>query len=95
MGPTWAIGNMNHNVPETLPELSFPEPQASRSVEGNAAWGLCSQHQMCLKIAEAWFPRALCPLASARPLHLRLIASVPWAPPWLLEILFLPLFQFC
>lgn len=93
MGPMWAVGSMNHNVAETLPELSFPEPQASRSVEGNAALGLCSQHQDVPK--DSWGSLSSCPLPFGfcpLLLHLRLIATVPWATPWLLDILFLPLF---
>lgn len=60
---------MNYNVPETLPELSFPEPQASRSVEGNAAWGLCSQHQDVPKdsrglVSSCPLPFGFCPPAA-------------------------------
>lgn len=84
--PQWAVGSMNHNVPEPLPELSFPGLQASLPVEGNAALGLRSQHQDVPK--DSWGSVSSCPLPfdfCPLLLRFRLIACVPWAPLWLLK----------
>ena len=86
-GPTRAVGSMNQNLPESLPEPSVPELQASLSVEENAVLGLCSQHHDVPKdswglVSSCPLPFGFCPLL----LHFRLIASVPCASPWLLRI---------
>lgn len=84
--PPWAVGSMNHSVPEPLPEPSFPGLQASLPVEENAALGLRSQHQDVPK--DSWGSVSSCPPPfDFCPLLLRfsLIAYVPWAPLWLLK----------
>lgn len=64
--PRGSTGSMNHNVPESLLELSFPDPGLCRPAGQPASGRECClgtpvpSTRMCLKIAGAWLP--LCPL---------------------------------
>lgn len=77
---------MNHNVPESLTELSFPDSGlggslASRLWKGVLPWDAVPSTRMCLNIAGAWFPPCLLPFGFCPSLHLKPTASVPWALP--------------